>query len=282
MTSEVVAALEEAWASIEDACVGLSEQEWKLPTDLPGWTVQDIVSHLIGVESLLLGDPAPTHLFARAPHIRNPAGVSNEIAVDFRRSRTGAEVLAELREITARRSRVLRSMTEADFAKPPGPPPSFTRADALIWRLGDTWIHDKDIRRALGRPTDYGGYAGDGVWAQLSLGLPRVVAKKAGVLDGTVTVLVEARPQVSILVENGRGSRLSETVPAPLVAISTDIETFFCLSLGRWSSERAIANGRVRLEGNEGLGRRILDSMNVMLDREEQVPAYGEEVAWVD
>src|SRR5581483_9415322 len=54
------AALAETWGSLAEACHALVTQEWALPTPCPGWDVKDQLSHLIGIERLLLGETAPT------------------------------------------------------------------------------------------------------------------------------------------------------------------------------------------------------------------------------
>jgi hypothetical protein len=61
-----------------------------------------------------------------------------------------------------------------------------------------------------------------------------------------------------------------------------DFETFVNVGCGCRNAARAIAEGRIRLDGDQEMGRRIVDSMNVMLDLEETVPSYSEEIAWID
>ena len=58
---ELVDRLEEVWASIDSMCANLNDAQWKTPTDLPGWSVQDNVVHISGIESSILGRPAPDH-----------------------------------------------------------------------------------------------------------------------------------------------------------------------------------------------------------------------------
>ena len=60
--------------------------------------------HVIGTERLLEGLPAAEPLPGDAPpHVRNPIGELNEREVAARRTRSGAEVLAEWDELRARR-----------------------------------------------------------------------------------------------------------------------------------------------------------------------------------
>ena len=88
---QLVDMMEQQWQSISQLGVGLSEAEWKTPTDCPHWSVQDQLSHIVGSESRLLGRPAPDHTPADTSHVRNESGQRNEIVVDWRRSWPGSK-----------------------------------------------------------------------------------------------------------------------------------------------------------------------------------------------
>ena len=86
--------LVEVWTSLATACDRIGAGQWDLATDCPGWTVRDQVSHLIGVERMLLGEPPPPP--GRLPdHVRNAFAELNEPWVEARRRVPGNEVLAE-------------------------------------------------------------------------------------------------------------------------------------------------------------------------------------------
>ena len=53
------AALAETWGALAEVCHELSDTEWALPTECPGWDVKDQLSHLIGIEQAIMGEPAP-------------------------------------------------------------------------------------------------------------------------------------------------------------------------------------------------------------------------------
>src|SRR5262245_60771985 len=98
---QLVERLAEVWASISEFAGDLDEAHWKLPTECPGWTVQDNLAHLAHIEGRLLGRPDPDHeLPSDLPHVKNSFGRINERFVDARRSWRGADVLAEFREVT--------------------------------------------------------------------------------------------------------------------------------------------------------------------------------------
>src|SRR5437588_725275 len=60
--SAVVAALADVWDSMLRLGAGLDEDQWKLPTDCPGWSVQDNLAHILGIESVILGRPEPADM----------------------------------------------------------------------------------------------------------------------------------------------------------------------------------------------------------------------------
>src|SRR5271165_860886 len=99
----VVDHLGEVWTSLSLACGHLDDHQWALSTDCPGWSVKDQLSHLIGVERMLLGEPSPPASVPTAEHVRNPVGQLNEAWVAARRPVPGDEVLAEFVETTDRR-----------------------------------------------------------------------------------------------------------------------------------------------------------------------------------
>ena len=46
--TDTIDKLELCWRSISTLCAAFTDAEWKAATELPGWTVQDNLSHLIG------------------------------------------------------------------------------------------------------------------------------------------------------------------------------------------------------------------------------------------
>ncbi|KAA0234604.1 MAG: hypothetical protein JJLCMIEE_03077 [Acidimicrobiales bacterium] len=51
----IIAVLEQVWAALDALGQQLGEEQWKTPTDCPGWTVQDNLAHIAGRELALLG-----------------------------------------------------------------------------------------------------------------------------------------------------------------------------------------------------------------------------------
>jgi uncharacterized protein (TIGR03083 family) len=155
---ETVANMERVWQAIIALGSTFTEQEWKTPTDCPGWTVQDQVAHMLGSESRLLELPVPDHTPQNTSHVKNDIGQRNEVWVDWYRSWSGAQVLQRFQEVTGERLKVLRAMRPEDFDAPTQTPigPG-TMRDLLHIRIFDAWVHEQDIRRAVKRPGDLTG-----------------------------------------------------------------------------------------------------------------------------
>ena len=255
--------LEQTWRSLIELCADLSEEEWKRPTGCPGWSVQDNVAHLIDYEARALGRPAPEGGSVAVPHARNPLGESNEVGVAHRRRRSGQEVLAELREVVAARRGQLRDLGEDDLEREvPTPAGRGTLAGMLTLRVMDTWAHEQDIRRAVGRPGHDRGPAVEEAVSHLARFLPIIVAKRAGAPDGA-RIAVEIGDVHGCVVEvaGGRG-RLVEPAAAPAVVtvrLTMPVTTFVALVGGR-----SDAPSDVEIEGDEELGRRIVEVLGFM------------------
>jgi uncharacterized protein (TIGR03083 family) len=265
---ELVDRLEEVWASIDSMCANLTEEQWKTPTDLPGWSVQDNVVHISGTESSILGRPAPDHTPPDYEHVKNEAGQRNEVWIDSRRAWPGTKVLDEFREVTGARIEQLRGFTAADFDAeswtPAGPG---TVRDLLPFRIFDSWAHEQDIRRAIDQPCDFSSPAGELSFERVVSALPYVVGKKVGPRDGTTVVfdVSGSRPMtISIGVEGGRAKPLSAPPATPTVTLAMDAQTLACLGLGRWDPAAALDEGHVTMTGDDKLGRAVIEQMNFM------------------
>ena len=269
MTEPLIDALESVWNDIVTLCDSLTPAQWSTPTDCPGWTVHDNVAHMIGTERMLLGEQptADATDVGRAPHVRNDIGAANEQWIATYRDFDGTALLDEFGAVTARRLDALRALSPADWDRegftPEGPGPYRLFMEI---RLFDCWFHDQDIREALDRP----GYL-DGPVADRSLGripakaLGYVVGKKAGAPpDTTVVFDIAGTPPILAAIAvppEGRATLLDALPDSPTVEITMDRRTFARLAGGRWTGDRARAEGTVSVEGDTVLGRRIVDHL---------------------
>lgn len=265
--TETIDKLEATWHSISALGGQLDERQWKLPTDLAGWTVQDNLAHLVGTERVLQGLPASPMPAEVGQHVKNPIGQFNEAEVEARRSCSGAEVLAEWDEVVALRLATLRGGDDAYFARetstPTGPG---TMADFLHIRVLDCWLHEQDMRRAVDTPGHLAGPAAEHTVDRLMRTLPIVVGKRAATPEGgavVVDITGNVIRHVVCEVSGGRAAIVATPAAEPLATITLDAEAFTVLATGRRPA--AALGDRIALAGDLTLAQRVVDNLNMMI-----------------
>ena len=139
----------------------------------------------------------------------------------------------------------------------------------LPFRIFDCWVHEQDMRRALSRPGDLDTAVAEFAYGMMRQALGFIVGKKAGAADGAVVVFALDGPlahELTVAVVEGR-ARLVDSAPAgaaATVTVRTDTETFARLLNGRLDPLEQLAAGTVALDGDEGLGRRVLAEINYL------------------
>nr|WP_206442346.1 maleylpyruvate isomerase family mycothiol-dependent enzyme [Streptomyces boncukensis] len=256
--------------AISELVTPLTEGEWNRPTECPGWSVRDVVSHLIGLECELLGDPRPIHTLPRdIYHVRDEVSRHMEIQVDVRRHHTGPEMTSELEYTVIRRSRQLRDEKRAPDDEVPNVvpfgPKKVTLERQLMIRAFDTWVHEQDLRRALGKPGNIDSAGAHVARDVLLAGLPKVVAKDAEAPANTAVVIDVGGPlefMRTVRVDaDGKGSVDGSPSLGPAVTLSLDWDTYLRLACGRVRLD-AVAE-RVKVEGDQKLGTAILEHFAV-------------------
>lgn len=233
----------------------LSDAEWKAPTECPLWTVGDIYGHLVGGERWMAeGHPAPTVPFQDWV----------DAAVAGQRGRPRHAVLAELTALYDKR--------DAQLSTPPDPRTATTYPwgrpttveDLLATRVLDCWVHEQDIRRAIGRPGNLDSPGARVTRDQFLRSLPRIVARHGGAPAGStvrLTVLGDVGLDVAVAVDESHRGRLvpaSEAEP-PTAHVTLGWESYARLSAGR--GERA--DHQTWVTGDRSLGERVLAHLAV-------------------
>ena len=279
----VLALLADEWRSIAELGSELRPEEWDFPSECPGWNVRDLVSHMVGTERSLLGDPAPSDP-GPAAHVRNPVGASNEAWVAARRSVPGPDVLDEFRAVTGRRLEQLLAMGEAQWSEPgPSPIGIVPYREFMQVRVMDCWVHEQDMRVATGRPGHREGAVAELALSRIASAMGFVVAKKAGAPEGAaVRFLLVGSPRRSldVVVHEGRGrvgelgplvlvhneeEGADESAALPTVALEMETELFWRLGCGRVSGDAALGADLVAVRGDVELGRSVVRHMAFMI-----------------
>lgn len=268
--SDVLSGLFASWDSIDRVIDDLPDQQWDQSTSLPGWTVHDVVAHVIGTESMLqgAGTPEADVDVSTLKHVRNDIGMLNERWVRKLRGLTSAELLERFRATTAGRRDALSAMGESqwnELTATPAGPDSYGRFMRV--RIFDCWMHEHDVREAVGRPAEDVGFGGaDSRLAldEIAASMGFVVGKLGGAPDGsrvrleltgplarTINVSVDGRARV---VDDFDGAE-------PTATITLDSLLFTRLAGGRTNVDHdAIAYG-----GDEAVGRRIVEHLNYVI-----------------
>lgn len=253
------------WQAINDftdLLEELPEEEWATPTDLEGWDVRAVASHIAHLESILAGNPEETAEVGEPPHVTGPLGLYTEVGVVNRRDASPDSIINEIRAAaTARHTRLLADPPTDPAGKPE---PIF---GGLGWdwrtllrnRVLDVWMHEQDIRRAVDRPGGMDSEPARHTAEYLAEALGYVVAKRVGAPAGTTVVLEleGSAPYAFEIDDTGRGVRVDVLPPVPTVLLRMDREAFVRLAGGRCEPEP----GTLSVEGDQDLGRRILDAL---------------------
>ena len=268
MSEPAIDLLDAVWTSIIALGHELGDDDWDRPTDLPGWTVKDNLAHVIGTERMMQGDATPDVTPAETAHLRNPIGEMNEQWVESYRALRGPEVLADFERRAAERLAEYRAMTDEQLDEVgPTPVGMAPFREFIAVRVMDSWAHEQDMRRAVGRPGDLVGPAAELSVGRVNRTMPLVVGKRAAAPDGSCVVFAVQGPAggtVPVVVA-GRAS-IAETVPDdPTVTLTMDVETYAAVAFGRWDADAALSDGRITIGGDEDLGRAVVRAMNFMI-----------------
>lgn len=138
----------------------LSAEEWNNPTVCAGWTVKDMVAHLVGAAE---GNASVIEGFnqifrglriARSKGVHTVDGV-NEFQVEKRRRLTPVELLDRLADIADKairgRVRTPRLIRKLKLTDPTGGKMTMGHLVDVIYTR-DEWLHRNDIAEATGRP----------------------------------------------------------------------------------------------------------------------------------
>jgi uncharacterized protein (TIGR03083 family) len=262
-------ALEETWGALSDVCADLSDGDWARPTACPGWDVKDQLSHLIGVELAIMGQPVPEWDAPFGDHVKNDFAAANEPYVAVRRALPGPNVLAEFVEVTTTRLAQLDAFDAAGWAaigwSPVGEVP---RAEFMTVRVYDSWVHEQDVRRALDRPGGCGNAASEISLDRVQGAMPFIVGKKAGCPDGTavrfdVTGSGRDARAFTIAVAGGRAGPVGDDV-SPTATLSLSGLDFMRLGCGRSTAAEVEGAGGLCVAGDATVAQVVLGAMNFM------------------
>ena len=263
-----LAQLIKIWQRACDDFVALARdiprEQWDLPSDLDGWSVKDIVAHIAHLEAVLAGAPEETLQLPEAPHVKGLMGHYTEQGVLARRDRDMGSLVDEIERSVAARCAALEAEPPTDpSAAPPRTPGGipWDNQTLLTNRPVDVWMHEQDIRRAIGRPGGYASPVAAHVLRVFGRTIPMVVGKRVAPPAGTTVCVAvpDAGLHLSVRVgDDGRACREDDKTPAD-TTVTLSPQDFIALSGGRRPPESV----RAVIEGDQDTGRRLLAAMTV-------------------
>jgi uncharacterized protein (TIGR03083 family) len=203
-------------------------------------------------------------------HVRNDIGVMNERWVRKLRELSAAELVETFRATTADRRKALSDLSNAqwnDVTFTPAGPDSYGRFMRV--RIFDCWMHEHDIRDAVGAPasaSELVGSAGDLALDEMAASMGFVVGKLGGAPEGSRVSFELTGPlgrTINVAVE-GRAKVVDDFGDAdPTSTIQLDGLLFSRLAGGRVplaGHADAITYG-----GDETVGRRVVERLNYVI-----------------
>lgn len=127
--------LARALAAVDHLIDGIRDDQWSAPTPCADWTVRELVTHLVGVNRVMvavLNDQVPPKRGAD-PLGDDPAGAYRD---------SGAAVRAAFE-----RPGVLEQINHSPLG-------AATGAERLHWRIADLLAHGWDLAQATGQPAE--------------------------------------------------------------------------------------------------------------------------------
>jgi uncharacterized protein (TIGR03083 family) len=170
------------------------------------------------------------------------------------------DLLEKFRHTTARRLEALRALTDAQWDEPSWTPVG--KADYRRFmqiRVFDSWVHEQDMRTAVGQPGHGDGPAAEQAIDEIERALGYVIGKRAGAPDGS-SVTIELTGPVTRNIHVAVDGRAAVVATLPDVAdviLRLSSDTFVALACGRVDP----ADVAIAIEGDQELGQRIATNL---------------------
>jgi uncharacterized protein (TIGR03083 family) len=246
--------------ALEQLCSSLADSQWELASPLPGWSVRDVVSHVVGTEAMLLGEEVPTVDIAGADHVRNPVAEVNERWVASMRSFSPEKMRSRLNSVTSRRREALEAMSQEDFDAPSWTPAGKDETYGRFMRIRhfDCTMHEQDIRVAIGAPSRLEPEPLRSCLDEVETGLGYIVGRRAGLPDGSrVRIdLSGPLPTTFFVVVDGRAAVVPTFEGDPSVGLEMPADLFLRLTGGRVDGQARIGP-EIRRRGDTELAERL-------------------------
>lgn len=260
---EVAPLAREELARFQQLLETLEPADWERPTACALWSVKDIAahqgSHVVGLVRVgeFLDQFNPMNLRDYSRKGMNSLDAANQRQVDKRAAWTPGRVIAELRdngEASLRGRRRFPALLRVIRLKAPGHDALFSVGyliDTVYTR--DMWMHRLDICRATGKEM-----------VQTAAHDGRITALVVRDLDRHLRRKLAGRSVLYRLTGTAGGGWLVGSNSRADAEICMDVTDFHRLASGRIGSEQVLAQGLVRVSGDEALAGTALQHTVVL------------------
>jgi uncharacterized protein (TIGR03083 family) len=253
-------AMHDAVDGFVEVVAGLRDGDWSRPTGCPGWTVHDVVAHVVGLEDVLTGGEEPdVDLPDNLSHVTNDVSRYTERHVHARRRSVPADLLDELAVVVGRRRTQLAG--DLDAMSPTFMGGQQPLVKSLGLRAFDIFSHEQDIRRAVGRLGHLDGPAARSYLTRALRGLAATLPDRVVADEATLVFAVTGAQVADLWLDLGEGVVLEDRPADPTVTMSFDFADFVPLTGGREDAPDPAAVAMVT--GNDALAARILTSLGI-------------------
>lgn len=254
----------EAWIDSIRAIVGLdiSPEQGDLATSLPGWRVRDIIAHLVHLEEVLAFGESDSEPGVDGQLRGAVSADYTQGGVDALKTVPLHELIERLQVAVSARAKQLDPLPADASALPDRRPGGidWNWSTMLRNRVIDAWMHEQDLRRAIGAP-DRLDAAGAAITLQsFASALPFIVGKRAQVSPAhPVQFEIDGPYAFTRTIAVDDTGRARDTEAAPLTTIAMSSGAFLRLAGGR----EPVKAFDVRVSGDTEVASRVLQSLAV-------------------
>ena len=200
----------------------LDDAQWAAPSRCDGWSVQDVIAHLVGtnqywsisISAGLKGEP--TRYLASFDPVATPAQM-----VEGLRSMSAAEVLNQYVDSVEQLASVVADLDDDAWSTVAEAPPGHIAIRAVaLHALWDAWTHERDIRLPLGTAPVIERDEVEGCLLYAAAIAPAIRASAGSTRCGRLGVKA-SDPDVTFVVDAGPTVVVADTVPPPGVPCLT-------------------------------------------------------------
>ncbi len=280
---DLVEGYRQAMRSFIDLGRSCPESKVEDSTPCPGWSVKDHFAHIASLEAYFDGADYPEVDLPEHGHLRGTFTTWLEHGVQVRRDRSMEEVIEELETLMFNRIATLGNpdLTVESTVRAPMDR-EMQLGDLLERRLCDIWVHEQDIREALGRIGNLDSPAASTFVGRIVDAFPRILAKRLELPAGQTVILESTGPvtaRVGVrMAHNSDGEVVGHTlfsgsqetaaedaadqvehpdedVASTSISMSTDALT------RRAAGRRSTADTSYKVVGDEETARLVLDAL---------------------